>query len=82
MVKCQKGETFDPEKGLAMAISKKVLGNDYDYYEVFNKYIGRYNKRSRKKYIKAIDDVLREIAPDEIVRDGVVYKRVEEAKNV
>ena len=71
VVKCQKGETFDPEKGLAIAISKKVLGNDYRYYETFAKHVGRYNKRSKKKYIKAIDEVLREIAPDEIVRDGV-----------
>lgn len=45
VVKCQKGETFDPEKGLAMAISKKVLGNDYSYYETFAKYIGRYHKK-------------------------------------
>ena len=78
VVKCQKGETFDPEKGLAMAISKKVLGNDYSYYETFAKHVGRYYKRNRKKYIKAIDDVLSEIAPDEIIRNGVVYKRVEE----
>ena len=49
VVKCQKGEEFDPEKGLAMAISKKIYGNNYDYYEVFNKYVGRYNKRMKKK---------------------------------
>jgi hypothetical protein len=49
VVKCQKGETFDPEKGLAMAISKKVLGNDYGYYETFAKYIGRYNKKHKEE---------------------------------
>lgn len=49
VVKCQSGEAFDPEKGLAMAISKKVLGNDYGYYEIFAKYIGRYNKKKGKK---------------------------------
>lgn len=49
VVKCQKGETFDPEKGLAMAISKKVLGNDYGYYETFAKHVGRYNKKRGKK---------------------------------
>ena len=41
-------EPFDPEKGLAMAISKKVLGNKYDYYDVFKKYIGRYEKKQKK----------------------------------
>ena len=30
-------EDFDPEKGLAMAISKKVLGNKGNYYETFKK---------------------------------------------
>lgn len=49
VVKCQKGETFDPEKGLAMAISKKVLGNDYGYYETFAKHVGRYNKKHKEK---------------------------------
>lgn len=32
-------EPFDPEKGLAMAISKKALGNKGNYFEVFKKYI-------------------------------------------
>jgi hypothetical protein len=27
VVKCQKGDTFDPEKGLALCFMKKVLGN-------------------------------------------------------
>ena len=42
-------EKFDPEKGLAMAISKKVLGNKHDYYEVFKRYVGRYEKKQGKK---------------------------------
>lgn len=32
-------EPFDPEKGLAMAIAKKALGNKGNYYEIFKKYI-------------------------------------------
>ena len=39
VVKCQEGEGYDPEKGLAMAISKKVLGNKGNYYEVFKKWL-------------------------------------------
>lgn len=34
-----KGEVFDHEKGLAMAISKKMFGNCGGYYEVFKKYL-------------------------------------------
>lgn len=32
-------ESFDSEKGLAMAISKKLYGNKGNYYEVFKKWI-------------------------------------------
>lgn len=38
VVKC-KNEKFDPEKGLAMAFSKKMLGNKGDYYNVFKKWL-------------------------------------------
>ena len=46
IVKCQNGEPYDPEKGLAMAISKKALGNDRAYYEEFQKQLGRGQKYS------------------------------------
>lgn len=39
VVKAQDGETYDPEKGLAMAISKKALGNQGNYYDVFKKHL-------------------------------------------
>lgn len=38
VVKC-KGEDYDPEKGLAMCISKKMLGDRGNYYEVFKKWL-------------------------------------------
>lgn len=39
VVKCQDGEIYDPEKGLAMAISKKALGNQGNYCNVFKKWL-------------------------------------------
>lgn len=36
VVKCD-GEAFDPEKGMAMAISRKVLGDSYDYCPAYPK---------------------------------------------
>ena len=39
IVKAQDGDTFDPEKGLAMAISKKALGNKGNYCETFKKWL-------------------------------------------
>lgn len=38
VVRAQDGEPYDKEKGLAMAISKKALGNDRDYYSTFIRY--------------------------------------------
>ena len=38
VVKCE-NETYDPEKGFAMAIAKKVLGNKGNYYETFKKWL-------------------------------------------
>ena len=39
VVKCEK-EKYDPEKGLAMAIAKKAMGNQGNYFEIFKKWIG------------------------------------------
>lgn len=39
VVKCGKNEKFDPEKGLAMCIAKKVLGNKGNYYELFKEWL-------------------------------------------
>lgn len=39
VVKCSEDECFDEEKGLAMAISKKVLGNKGAYYNEFKKWL-------------------------------------------
>lgn len=33
------GDIYDPEKGLAMAIAKKALGNQGNYYEAFKKWL-------------------------------------------
>lgn len=37
VVKCQEGDTFDPEKGLAMCFVKKLMGNQGKYNNVFKK---------------------------------------------
>ena len=39
VVKCIDGETFDPEKGLAMAIAKYVYGNKGNYYNEIKKWL-------------------------------------------
>lgn len=39
IVKAGEDDIYDPEKGLAMAIAKKALGNKDNYYEVFKKWL-------------------------------------------
>ena len=39
VVKSQGKEKYDKEKGLAMAISKKVFGNEGSYYDTFKKFL-------------------------------------------
>lgn len=43
VVKTQKGEKYDPEKGLAMAFSKKMFGNEGNYYDQFTKLLPKKN---------------------------------------
>lgn len=40
VVKCQDGDTYDKELGLAMCCSKKLFGNKGNFNKVFKKYIG------------------------------------------
>ena len=39
VVKCGENDEYDAEKGLAMAIAKKVLGNQGNYYNEFKKWM-------------------------------------------
>ena len=39
IVKCGEGETYDPEKGMALAIAKHFLGDKGNYYETFKKWL-------------------------------------------
>lgn len=39
VVTCGKDDIWDPEKGLAMAVTKKFFGNEGFYYDIFKKWI-------------------------------------------
>lgn len=52
VVKCRDNDVFDCEKGLAMAIAKKALGNQGNYYNVFRKHL---NDSEQVKF--TLDDV-------------------------
>lgn len=44
VVKCQDGDTYSKETGLAVAIAKKVFGNKGNFNEVFKQFIPEYGK--------------------------------------
>lgn len=47
VVKCDYSmEPYDPEKGLAMAFAKKLLGeNKYEYYNIFKHWLKKWDKQ-------------------------------------
>lgn len=47
VVKCQDGETYDPEKGLAMALVKKMCGNKGNYYKIFTKVLKKFGQEKK-----------------------------------
>lgn len=57
VVKCNPGDVFDPEKGLAMACTKKLFGNNGFYYDIFRKWLPK-EVDEKSLYPKHPDDVL------------------------
>ena len=57
MVKCQDGDLYSKETGLAIAIAKKALGNKGNFNEVFKKWIPDYAKEDVKEVCDAKEDV-------------------------
>ena len=49
VVKCQEGDIFDPEKGLTVAIAKKVYGNKGSYCNVIKKWCEPYHEKQKEK---------------------------------
>lgn len=56
VVKCGPEDTFDMEKGLAMAIVKKMAGNDNRFHKVFKPYTKK--KKKEPGSIGSISDMM------------------------
>lgn len=56
IVKAGEDDIYDPEKGLAMAIAKKALGNKGNYYEVFKKWLPKDPVEQIKSELKELFD--------------------------
>lgn len=67
MVRAGKHENYDPEKGFAMAVCKKMFGNEGNYYEVFKKYVPVTYYIADKKDIMVTDRAVSDEVNKEIV---------------
>lgn len=82
MVRVGKREPYDPEKGFAMAVCKKMFGNEGNYYEVFKKYVPvtRYivDKKDAKKDVMMTDQAVSDELEKEIA--GMINECQEKGK--
>ena len=68
-------DDYDPEKGLAMAIAKKALGNEGNYYNVFKKWLPKDGET-----IETDQTSIYELFYDQKVND-ILNKALEDIKN-
>jgi hypothetical protein len=74
VVKCQPGDIYSPELGLAMAISKKALGNKGNYNEVFKQWLPEEKKEKSRTIIGKVTHF-------DKTEDGI-YTTIEASVNV
>lgn len=68
VVKCQDGDEFDPEKGLAMAIVKKAYGNKGSYCNKLRKWLPK-EEQKEFAFTADIDNLSKSIIKG--IRDGI-----------
>ena len=68
VVKCQNGDEFDPEKGLAMAIVKKAYGNKGNYCNKLKKWLPKDNSVSSKKRMTFREEIAK-LHPEDLIPD-------------
>ena len=74
IVKCG-DEPFDPEKGLAMAISKYVFGNKGNYYNEFKKYLPKEEEKSDLEEFEGLREKVEEMG-NKILRISNTLKQL------
>lgn len=76
VVKCQGDDDYDPEKGLAMAIAKKALGNKGNYCNIFKKWLPE--EDSANAYVElGLDDSNFTKKLNNIIGDTILKKKDE-----
>ena len=79
VVKCGEGDVYDPEKGMAMAIAKRFLGDKGNYYEVFKKWLPEDHEdipKKKEKVKKKTELTVKEYAEKYGVSVRTVYRMI------
>lgn len=71
VVKCQPGDKFDPEKGLAMAIVKKMTGNTGSYCNVFKRWIKEEKNTNDEVTIRLDNNTNMKLRSREALKDAI-----------
>jgi hypothetical protein len=66
VVKVQEGDTYDPEKGLAMAIAKKFFGNKGNYCDKLKKWTDKYHEEHEESQFDIFINTLAEEAANNL----------------
>ena len=66
-------DDYDPEKGLAMAIAKKALGNEGNYYNVFKKWLPKDDEKIEIKIDQDFNDVINKALED--IKNSIKNRR-------
>ena len=77
-VMASKNDVYDPEKGMALAIAKKAMGNKYSYYDEIRKWIAKDTKRKAKEE-ESVSLILSRISKETSFHDAL-KRTVELAK--
>lgn len=78
IVKAGKGDIYDPEKGLSMAIAKKALGNQGNYYEVFKKWLPKEEYNEYEDQLKQMKEYIDELEKESHEKHQTVMLTPEE----
>ena len=73
VVKCGPEDSFDMEKGLAMAIVKKMAGNDNRFHKVFKQYTKK--KKKEPGSIGSISDIMADLNQAAAIATKTVHER-------
>ena len=66
-------DIYDPEKGLAMAIAKKALGNEGNYYNVFKKWLPKDDEEIEIKIDQNFNEAINKALED--IKNSIKNRR-------